>query len=62
METPPKAKSNKEICTIRIMFPVESDEKALEYKHKIADVLADNPDANMQFSLIPMPSQHSIPS
>lgn len=41
-----------EICTIKIMFPVESDEKAIEYKKKITDILSDVPDATIQFSLM----------
>ncbi|GAI75664.1 unnamed protein product, partial [marine sediment metagenome] len=40
----------KEICTIRIMFPVESDEKAIEYKRKIAGILSEIPDAQIQFA------------
>lgn len=47
MDNPPK-----ELCTIRIMFPVESDEKAIEYKRKIAAILAPIPDAQIQFSII----------
>ncbi|GAI70890.1 unnamed protein product [marine sediment metagenome] len=46
----------KELCTIRIMFPVESDEKAIEYKRKIAEVLSEIPDAQIQFSLMSPPS------
>lgn len=48
-----------ELCTIRIMFPVESDEKALDYKKKIAEVLSDNADAQIQFSLMSPPNQAS---
>lgn len=40
-----------EICSIRIMFPVESDEQALAFKKKIGDLLADIPDAMIQFSI-----------
>ena len=47
--------SQKEICTLRIMFPVESDEQAIDYKKKIAEVLKDNPDAQIQFSIMGMP-------
>jgi len=42
----------KEICSIRIMFPVESDIQAIEYKRKISDVLSEIPDAQIQFSLM----------
>lgn len=45
----------KEICTIRIMFPVTSDEQAIEYKKKIGEVLAEIPDAQIQFSLMTPP-------
>lgn len=45
----------KELCTIRIMFSVESDEKAIEYKRKIAEVLADIPEAQTQFSIMTVP-------
>ena len=41
-----------ELCTIRIMFPVESDEKAIEYKRKIAAILSEIPDAQIQFSIM----------
>ncbi|GAI93373.1 unnamed protein product [marine sediment metagenome] len=41
----------RDICSIRIMFPVVSDEQAIEYKKKITALLADIPDAVIQFSL-----------
>jgi len=44
-----------EICSIRIMFPVKSDEQAIEYKKKIAAVLSEIPDAQIQFSLMTKP-------
>jgi hypothetical protein len=47
---------NQEICSIRIMFPVESDEQAIEYKKKIAALLAEIPDAQIQFSLANIPA------
>lgn len=46
---------NKEICTIRIMFPVESDEQAIEYKKKIGEVLGSIPESQIQFSLMSAP-------
>lgn len=45
-----------EMCTIRVAFPVESDEQAIEYKKKIADVLAPIPDAQIQFGLMSLPT------
>ena len=56
MTTPQPEKSNQEICTIRIMFPIESDEQAIEYKKKIAAILSEIPDAQIQFSIMTMPS------
>lgn len=42
----------REICTIRIMFPVDSDEQAIDCKKKIAALLAEIPDSQIQFSLM----------
>lgn len=52
METPQKVKFNREVCSIRIMFPVESDDQAIDFKKKIAALLAEIPDAQIQFSLM----------
>lgn len=49
-----------EICSIRIMFPVQSDEQAIDYKKKITALLAEIPDAQIQFSLSTMPSKAPI--
>lgn len=46
-----------EICQIRIMFPVESDDEAIAYKRKIKEALSDKPDAQIQFSLMSAPKQ-----
>lgn len=50
----------KELCTIRIVFPVESDEKAIEYKRKIAAILADIPEAQSHFSIVPLPTRPAM--
>ena len=55
--TPPPEKSNIELCTIRIMFPVDSDEQAIGIKKKIKEILSDKPDAQVQFSIMTGPSQ-----
>lgn len=47
----------KEICTIRIMFPVESDEKAIEVKAKINEILSGNEEAQVQFSTMTAPTR-----
>ncbi|MBA7646181.1 hypothetical protein ES703_53943 [subsurface metagenome] len=44
-------KDKQEICTMRIMFPVETDEKAIEYKKKIKELLSEIPDAHIHFTL-----------
>lgn len=47
---------NKELCMMQITFPVESDEKAIEYKRKISEVLAGMSEARIQFSLMTSPA------
>lgn len=47
--------SKPELCTIRIMFPVESDEQAIAYKRQINEVLKDNLEAQLHFALVPLP-------
>ncbi|MBA7652688.1 hypothetical protein ES703_60527 [subsurface metagenome] len=46
---------DKQICTLRIMFPVDTDEQAIEYKKKITAVLAEIPEASIEFRLMTMP-------
>ena len=46
--------SQKEVCTLRIMFPVESDEQALDCKKKIGVALSDIPETQTQFSITSM--------
>lgn len=55
-KTPPKETSKPEICQIRIVFPVDSDEQAIEYKKKIVTILSEIPDAQVHFSLMSMPA------
>lgn len=42
----------KQLCTIRIAFPVETDEQAIELKKKVSDVLGDVPQARLEFSIM----------
>lgn len=44
--------TKQQVCSIRIAFPVTSDEAAIEYKKQIDKILADIPDANIQFSIL----------
>jgi len=48
-----------EICSIRIMFPVSSDEHALIIKRNITDMLKDTSDVSMQFTISNMPMRPS---
>jgi len=50
----------KQICSIRIGFPVVTDEQAIEYKKKISNILTDMPQVRIEFSLSSMP-QRPIP-
>lgn len=45
----------KQICRITLTFPVDSDDAAIEYKKKIAAIMADLPDSQIQFNLMNMP-------
>jgi len=47
---------NKEVCSIRIMFPVTSDDEAIKYKKAITELLVSIPEANIQFGLMTAPS------
>lgn len=44
-------KAKKQVCTIRILFPVDTDEQAIGIKKKIAEALADIPEANIDFGI-----------
>lgn len=55
MDTNPQAQTVQEICSIRIGFPVESDEQAIVYKKKISEVLADIPQVRIEFALTSIP-------
>ncbi len=47
----------KEICTIRVMFPVSSDEEAIDIKKKVAELLSHLPESQITFSLANMPTR-----
>lgn len=55
MADPEQKPQVKQVCTIRIMFPVDTDEQAIAYKKKINDVLADIAQARIEFSLMSRP-------
>lgn len=54
MQTKPN-QTGSEICSIRIIFPVNSDEQAIECKKKVQAALADMPEAQIHFTLMPKP-------
>jgi len=45
----------KEVCSIRIMFPVETDEQALDAKKKISEALSDISGVRIDFNLVTSP-------
>lgn len=45
-----------EICTIRIMFPVTSDEQAIGFKTKITELLSEVPDVIIHFGISTAPT------
>ena len=49
--------SKPEVCSIRIMFPVTSDEDAIACKKKIQEALGDKSDVNIQFSIMSSPTR-----
>jgi hypothetical protein len=51
----------KQVCSIRIMFPVESDEQAIEYKKKLTANLVNIPNATVQFSLTSTDGLKNLP-
>ncbi|GAH91449.1 unnamed protein product [marine sediment metagenome] len=55
MDENEKKKQPVQVCSIRIMFPVDTDEQAISYKKKIGDVLADIPQARIEFSIMSRP-------
>lgn len=40
-----------QLCVISIMFPVSSDDQAIDYKKKLAEVLLPIPDVRIEFRL-----------
>jgi len=43
---------NKEICMIKIMFAVDSDEEAISIKKKIKEALGDRQDVQFDFRIM----------
>ena len=60
MDETEQKKQPAQICSIRIMFPVDTDEEAISYKKKISDVLSDQSQARIEFSLSSLPTRGGI--
>lgn len=62
-ETTQNPLPKQEICTIRIIFPVKSDDQAIGFKKKITEILSDIPDAAINFSIMSgRPSMPNMPN
>ena len=62
MESPQeKSDRPKDVCSITIMFPVESDDAAIEAKKLIGIAIADVPDARIDFRIMPVPMPGIMP-
>ncbi len=46
---------DKEVCTIRIVFPVKNDDEAIEIKKKIKEMLGDTEDVQFHFAIMTPP-------
>jgi len=46
---------DKDICTIRIVFPVENDAQAIDIKAKIKELLSGVPNAQLHFAIMTPP-------
>jgi len=49
-----------QICSIRIGFPVTSDEQAIEYKKKLTEILSGIPNLRIEFSLSAIPTKAEL--
>lgn len=53
MENPPeKNESPKQVCTINVVFPCDSDENAIWIKKKISEAVSETPDARIDFRIM----------
>lgn len=51
-----------QVCSMRIAFPVESDEQAIEYKKRINEVLSDLSAVRISFDLTTVPQTPRVPN
>lgn len=57
MATTPTDTSKQEVCSINILFTVDSDDEAIGYKKKIGDIFSTLPNVQIQFRLVNMPAK-----
>jgi len=50
-ENESKAEVKKQLCTITVNVIVESDEQGIEFKKRVTDAFASNPEAMINFGL-----------
>lgn len=50
-----------QICSIKVTFPVETDEQAIQYKQAMTSVLATIPNAKIEFVLLSLPTSMGTP-
>lgn len=60
METISTDTSKQEVCSITIMFPVDTDEQAIGFKKQITELLSSIPDARMEFRLSELPARPEL--
>ena len=48
---------NKQVCRMTVTFPVESDEQAIAIKKKIGEATSELSEAQIQFSLMNLPTK-----
>lgn len=48
-------KPEKQLCTIRIMFPIDSDDEAIAFKKTFSEIVAEMSDVQIQFGLMTSP-------
>lgn len=50
----------KQLCSINIMFPIQSDDEAIEVKKKIQDILSTIADCKFDFRIVSMPVNPNV--
>lgn len=60
MEENDKPQAIQQVCSIRIGFPVETDEQAIDYKKKIAEILSPIANVRIEFNLSTMPTRADL--